>query len=58
MSVGNVGQLATDLILVSAGPKRVSAVSHPALVPVVSADPLDETSDHPMTACEGMHHLT
>ena len=56
MSVGNVVQLATDLILVSAGPKRVSAVSHPAIVPVVGADPLDETSDHLMTACEGMRH--
>ena len=57
MLVGNVGQLATDLILVSAGPKRVAAVSHPALMAVVGADPLDETSDHLMTVCEGMHHL-
>ena len=53
MSVGNVGQLATDLVLVSAGPRRVSAVSHPALLPVVGADPLDETGNRLMTACEG-----
>ena len=53
--VGNVGQLATDLVLASAAaPRRVSAVSHPALLPVVGADPIDETdNDRLMTACEG-----
>jgi len=52
--VGNVGQLATDLVLASAAaPRRVSAVSHPALLPVVGADPIDETdNDRLMTACE------
>ena len=51
--MGNVGQLAIDLILVAAGPKRVSAVSHPAVLPVVGADPLDETNIRLMTAFEG-----
>jgi hypothetical protein len=53
VSVGNLGQLAADVILASVKPARVAAVDHPALLPVVGADPLDERDDHLMTACEG-----
>jgi len=52
LSVGNVGQLAVDVLLATLKPERVGALSHPALLPVVGSDPLVEDSDQLMTACE------
>lgn len=59
MSVGNVGQLAVDVVLASlmdAGASTVGtmacySVYHPALLPVVGADPMG-LSEGLMTACQ------
>lgn len=54
MSIGNVGQLAVDVILASlAGkPQLVTSLYHPAIIPLVASDPLDLKSDRLMTACQ------
>ena len=53
LSVGNVGQLAVDILLATLRPKLVAAIDHPALLPVVGSDPLEQNSDRLMTAGEG-----
>ena len=53
MSIGNVGQLAVDVLLGSLEkPQLVASIYHPAILPVVGADPLDLKSDQLMTACQ------
>jgi len=52
LSVGNVGQLAVDILLATLRPKLVAAIDHPALLPVVGSDPLEQNSDLLMTAGE------
>ena len=53
LSVGNVGQLAVDILLATLRPQLVAAIDHPALLPVVGSDPLEQNSDRLMTAGEG-----
>ena len=52
MSVGNVGQLATDVLLASNKSQFVASLYHPSILPVVGSDPLDLKSDRLMTACQ------
>jgi len=52
LSVGNVGQLAIDVVLASLESRHVGSVQHPSLLPVVGSDPMLPNSDRLMTACE------
>ena len=52
VSVGNVGQLATDVILASLKPQLVTSIYHEAILPVVGLDPLNMKSEQLMTACQ------
>ena len=54
VSIGNVGQLAVDVLLSSVSPKPefVSSIYHPSIIPVVGTDPLNLKSDQLMTACQ------
>ena len=53
LSVGNVGQLAVDILLATLKAERVGGLFHSALLPVVGSDPLLQDSDQLMTACQG-----
>ena len=44
VSVGNVGQLAVDVLLATLQPVLLSQMHHPSLLPVCGADPLSSTS--------------
>eukprot|EP00092_Neocalanus_flemingeri_P008357 GFUD01009011.1.p1 GENE.GFUD01009011.1~~GFUD01009011.1.p1 ORF type:complete len:249 (-),score=89.30 GFUD01009011.1:55-801(-) len=44
VSVGNVGQLATDVVLATLQPTLVSQVHHPSLIAVCGPDPLSDNS--------------
>jgi len=52
VSIGNVGQLAMDLLLASLKPEKISAFHYDALLPVVGSNPLDLDSKDLMTAGE------
>ena len=52
MSVGNVGQLAVDILLATLNPEKVADIKHDAILPVVGSDPLDTKSHRLTTACE------
>jgi len=53
VSIGNVGQLAVDVLLSSVDkPQFVTSIYHPSIIPVVGADPLNLKSDQLMTACQ------
>ncbi len=54
VSVGNVGQLAVDVLLASLDPppRLISQVVHPSLIPVVGGDPLKENSTAVITALQ------
>jgi len=53
VSIGNVGQLAVDVLLSSLDkPEFVTSIYHPSIIPVVGSDPLNLKSDQLMTACQ------
>jgi len=54
VSVGNVGQLAQDVLLASLSPPPdlLGQVHHPALIPMVGCDPLDNDSSSITTAMQ------
>lgn len=52
VAVGNVGQLACDLLISSLDMKRTSSVYHPALIPVLGYDPYDLFSNNLSSCCE------
>lgn len=57
VSVGNVGQLAIDVVLTNAGPpypEKIGRVFHPGLEAVVGTDPCQENGDTSklVTSCE------
>ncbi len=57
VSVGNVGQLSLDLLLSSlTSHLSFSSVDHPALLPIASADAIDQSSKKLMTACQVYYH--
>lgn len=52
VAVGNVGQLACDLLISSLNMKRISSVCSPALIPVLGYDPYDLFSNNLSSSCE------
>ncbi|KAG8180822.1 hypothetical protein JTE90_005909 [Oedothorax gibbosus] len=52
ISVGNVGQLAVDLLLNNLEVKPVAYVHHPCFLPIVGADPFDPQSTRMATSCQ------
>lgn len=52
VAVGNVGQLACDLLISSLDMKRISSVCSPALIPVLGYDPYDLFSNNLSSCCE------
>ena len=52
ISVGNIGQLALDILLATLKAKRLASCYHPSVVPLVGSNPYDVTSTELMTACD------
>ncbi|XP_065334266.1 proteasome assembly chaperone 2 [Cloeon dipterum] len=52
VSIGNVGQLAVDILIATVRPEKWAIAWHPALVPIVGGDPYDYSSNSLATACE------
>jgi len=52
VSVGNVGQLAIDVVLATLKPTLVTQILHPSLIPCVGADPLNVGSPILTTAMQ------
>lgn len=52
VAVGNVGQLACDLLISSLDMKRISSICSPALIPVLGYDPYDLSSNNLSSCCE------
>lgn len=52
VAVGNVGQLACDLLISSLSMKRISSIYSPALIPVLGYDPYDLLSNNLSSCCE------
>lgn len=52
VAVGNVGQLALDLLIASLGLRRVGRLFDAAFIPLVGADPYNEASEDICTACD------
>ena len=53
MSIGNVGQLSTDILLASLpGVRKLAELWHPSLLPIVGSNPLDDREKDLMTACQ------
>jgi len=52
VSVGNVGQLAVDVILATIKPTLVSQVHQPSLIPLVGSDPLSDSGNTLTTAMQ------
>lgn len=51
VSVGNVGQLAVDLLITTFNLKKVATIWHPGIIPLAAGNPYQE-DDEPCTACE------
>lgn len=54
ISIGNVGQLAMDLVLSNVEVEYIGALDHSALLPVAGADPEIKAKDNLMTAGQGL----
>ena len=52
ISIGNIGQLAVDVLLASLKAQRVTSCHHPSIIPLVGSNPLNSTSTELTTACE------
>ncbi|XP_053615998.1 proteasome assembly chaperone 2 [Plodia interpunctella] len=52
VAVGNVGQLACDLLISSLDMKKIASLYSPALIPVLGYDPYDLNSDNLSSCCE------
>ena len=53
MSVGNVGQLATDLLVTKLKPKKIGMIWHSAIIPLVGGDPYNFSETALTTSAEG-----
>lgn len=53
VSVGNVGQLACDLLISALNARRVGFLYDDSTMPVAGSDPFDQNSRHITTAVEG-----
>ena len=54
VSIGNVGQLACDLLISTLNACRVGFLYDDSTAPVVGSDPFDERCQHVSTAVEGL----
>ncbi|GFY73173.1 proteasome assembly chaperone 2 [Trichonephila inaurata madagascariensis] len=52
ISVGNVGQLAVDLLLNNLNVKKAAYVNHPSIIPMVGADPFKSECLELTTSCQ------
>ena len=52
ISIGNIGQLAIDVLLASLKAQRVTSCHHPSIIPLVGSNPLNNSSAELTTACE------
>lgn len=52
VAVGNVGQLACDLLISSLDMKKISSICSPALIPVLGYNPYDLMSNNLSSCCE------
>ncbi|XP_066972109.1 proteasome assembly chaperone 2 [Macrobrachium rosenbergii] len=52
VSVGNVGQLAVDILISSLPSEKIGLVHHPALYPLVGGDPYNESSKEVTTSAD------
>jgi hypothetical protein len=52
VSVGNVSQLAIDLLISTLQPKKWAVAWHPVFVPTVGGDPYSSLSNALSTSCE------
>ncbi|XP_049886182.1 proteasome assembly chaperone 2 [Pectinophora gossypiella] len=52
VAVGNVGQLACDLLISSLDMQKIASMYSPALIPVLGYDPYDLNSDNLSSCCE------
>ena len=52
ISVGNIGQLAMDILVTTLKAKKLASCYHPSMLPLVGPDPYDTTSDDLMMACD------
>ena len=52
ISIGNIGQLAIDVLLASLKAQRVTSCHHPSIIPLVGSNPLNNRSSELTTACE------
>ncbi|XP_068234850.1 proteasome assembly chaperone 2 [Palaemon carinicauda] len=52
VSVGNVGQLAVDILISSLPSVKIGLVHHPAIYPLVGGDPYNETSKEVTTSAD------
>ena len=52
ISIGNIGQLALDVLLASLKAQRVTSCHHPFIIPLVGSNPLNNKSTELTTACE------
>ncbi|XP_042238755.1 proteasome assembly chaperone 2-like [Homarus americanus] len=50
--VGNVGQLAVDLLITNLPTKKIGIVHHPAIYPLVGGDPYDPNSNDVVTSAD------
>lgn len=52
VAVGNVGQLACDLLISTLQMQKIAIVYSPAIIPVIGYDPYDLSSDNLSSSCE------
>jgi len=52
VGVGNVGQLAVDLLISTLETKKIGIVHHPAILPLVGSDPYNPSSTEPITSAD------
>jgi len=52
VGVGNVGQLAIDLLISTLETKKIGIVHHPAILPLVGSDPYNPSATEPITSAD------
>lgn len=52
VSVGNVGQLAVDLLITNLTTEKIGIIHHPAIYPLVGGDPYDPDSNNVITSAD------
>ncbi|XP_045596145.2 proteasome assembly chaperone 2 [Procambarus clarkii] len=52
VSVGNVGQLAVDILITNLSTEKIGLIHHPAIYPLVGGDPYDPNSNDVVTSAD------